>query len=496
MTLLGAPPHPPQDTRTAVGDQAFTSVELGDVSPRLLARAAVLAGAAGVLSAVPFSAGLQAILLVVFATAGAGSAVMCWLSLPAGTTIAGSIGLSVAAVTGVSTQMVSQGFWRPVESCLALSATVIAVGLIRLWTLRSDDAESVTWLRGASHARPSTAFWMSILLLVSALGIWLLALPRLHDDPIGQYGLLATSGGVLLLIAAASAVTGFVVAVRCNHPVIAAGAVLIVVVVQRITVSLITDVPIYAWTYKHIGVVDYIMRNGELYHPSIDIYRHWPGFFACMGWFSSITGLDPVDTAHWFAPVADVLTATVVGALALCLGLSLRTALIAAILVQLANWIGQDYYSPQALALVMAIAILALLVSSKRFRFAGYLSVLIFTVFVATHQLTPVWVCALAVAMAVFKLIRPWWLPALYLLVVALYVPPRRPYIQQYGWFTGFNPLENGDAAEMRGENASAATTVAESPGRVFTTSVEQGLSIALWLVAAMCFLLVWRRAA
>jgi hypothetical protein len=483
-------------------DEAFQTSQLAAISPRLLGSVAIVAGGAGMLATQLTSPAVQATLLMVFMSVGVGSAVMCWINLPVGATIAGTVGLSIAAVSGVASQMVHLRQWHPSTSCFLLAAVVTIAGVVRLRTLRDGDSRGCHAAASVSP-RDSTVgstrrlCWPAAVLLVVALGAWVVALPRLPHADVGQYGLLASSGGVLLLIAAGMAITAFVMAIVAEDIWTAITSLAIVVVVQRITVTLITDVPIYAWTYKHIAVVDYIAENGQLYHPSIDIYRHWPGFFSSMAWFSSITGMDPVDIAHWFTPAADVLILTMVAALALALGLTKRSALTASMIAQLANWIGQDYYSPQALALVMAISILALLVSSKGFRIAGYLSVLVFAVFVATHQLTPVWVCALAVAMTMIGLVRPWWLPGLYLLVVAVYLPPRLPYIQQYGWFTGFNPLENSDPAAMTSDVAAGAGTDVEkiSAGREFTTIVEQGLSMTLWLAAALCFLIVWRGA-
>ena len=510
---------PPRHTMERQGGGATVTSESEapmQLAPRALARVAVIAGVLGALSTAPLSPVLQSIALLVFMSAGVGSAALCWSDLPGGAMVAGVIGLSVAAVMGTATQMASFGIWYPVQSCLVMSSIVATAGLIRLWALRKTGAraqeipviatETVSETDASATAQADAPRlvgtkvnltpYLGPMLLLVAFGIWLLALPMLRSDPVDEYGLLATPAGMLLIIATSAAITGFVVAIMSRRTVTAGVAILAVILFERVTVSLITEVPIYSWTYKHIGVVDYILEYGSLYAPSVDIYRQWPGFFAGMAWFSSITGLDVVDSAHWFAPVVDALTVTVVAALALCFGLTLRVALIAAMLAQVVNWIGQDYYSPQAIALVMAIAILALLASSKQFNIAGYLSVPIFAVFVATHQLTPVWVCALAVALALFGQLRPWWLPALYLLVVAVYVPPRLPFIQQYGWFTGFNPLENSRPAETTGSNPSGdnAVLAGTSDGRRFTTFVEQGLSVSLWLLAAICFAAAWHR--
>ena len=65
------------------------------------------------------------------------------------------------------------------------------------------------------------------------------------------------------------------------------------------TAPLLFAEPRYAWTYKHIGVVQYINLHGAL-DASIDIYHNWPGFFALAAWFGRIAGINtPLAYAAW-----------------------------------------------------------------------------------------------------------------------------------------------------------------------------------------------------
>lgn len=321
-------------------------------------------------------------------------------------------------------------------------------------------------------------------LLLVALALWLVAVPLLRGVRMGQYGLLASPGGAVLAVACGFAVTGFVVAVAVKRTWIAAAAVLAVIVIQRATVPLITEVPIYTWTYKHIGLVDYLLANHRLAPASVDIYNQWPGFFAAVSWFSAVSGADPVTVAHWFGPMTHVLGAVLIAMLALGLRLGMRAALCAALLAELLNWVGQDYYAPQSLGYVMALACLALLAYSKTQPAAGYMSLVVFAALVPTHQLTPVWLCALALALAVFRQIKPFWLPLAYGALVLAYVLPREQFVKRYGLFTGSNPLKNSSSnVASRG-----------SDGRMFTMLVDRSLSVSMWILAALCFVVLWRR--
>lgn len=332
---------------------------------------------------------------------------------------------------------------------------------------------------------PAASYVPAAILLVAA-ATWLVALPRLRADPGGQYGLLATPGGALLLTAVILAIIAFASSIAANRMFIGGLSVLFVIVFERVTVTLITPLPIYTYTYQHIGVIDYIWKYRALPLPRVDLYNQWPGFFGTMAWFSSVTHVDPVDVAHWFTPLVNVLMAVVVAALGLALGFGERVALTAALLAVVLNWVGQDYFSPQAVALFMTIAILVLLASSHEFPAAAYLSLPIFAGLTATHQLTPVWATALCTALAIFRQISPRWLPAAYAAIDITYVIPRYPYIKHWAWFS--NPLHNLTAS------ASLKTLSHPSEGRIFTTLVQRGLSASAWLLAAIALYVLWKR--
>ncbi|MCV7431880.1 hypothetical protein [Mycolicibacterium bacteremicum] len=109
---------------------------------RTLAVLAVVAGACGIASTIPFHAASQAVLLLALTVAGAGSAVMCWTDLPAAAAVAGTIGVSVAAVVATSTAAAWLHMWEPTMSCLLLSSAVAVTGAVRIQILRRERAPS------------------------------------------------------------------------------------------------------------------------------------------------------------------------------------------------------------------------------------------------------------------------------------------------------------------------------------------------------------------
>ena len=337
-----------------------------------------------------------------------------------------------------------------------------------------------------SPERPGKRSWPGYYgpgaLLVVALCLWVVALVLLGDVTGGDYGLVATRGGVVLLASAVVTIVAFVWAIASHRTLVAVLAIGVVILVYRVTATLLTEMPLYVWTYKHIGIADYMIQGHA--SPNVQIYGDWPSFFSWMAWFSSVGGVDPLTVAHWFAPASTVLISILVGTLVMSAGFSLRAALVAAMLAVVMNWTGQDYYSPQAAALVLTLSIMSLILYSKDNIVAGYMALPLLAVLAATHQLTPFWVFFVLVALAVFKQMRPRWLPLAYGVILAVYVVPRLNRAAKFDVFSGFNPLKN-------------STVVAEAPGSVgreFTLLLERGLFVGLWALAAVCLIVIWRR--
>jgi len=199
-------------------------------------------------------------------------------------------------------------------------------------------------------------------LLVVALASWAAALTATDLSRLSGYGLLAalppTYYLALLLVTVGLALE----AARAQpRPLVLGAHVVALVVMLHATTAILYPEPRYAWTYKHLGVVDYIAVHGG-FDRSIDIYQNWPGFFALNAWFSKSTGLAPIDYAAWaqlFFGLANV--AVVVFALR---GVTRDARLVwtAAWIFAVANWIGQDYLAPQAFGFVLVLVVIGLII--------------------------------------------------------------------------------------------------------------------------------------
>ena len=120
----------------------------------------------------------------------------------------------------------------------------------------------------------------------------------------------------------------------------------------------------YTWAWKHVGIVDYILRNHQVdpNNPLLMPYQNWPGFFAVNALFVEIAGLDSAASYAGWAPVFNNLF-FVGGLITVLRSLTLdrRVVWLAAWFFVLTNWVGQDYFSPQAFGFSLYLVFLGIL---------------------------------------------------------------------------------------------------------------------------------------
>ena len=198
--------------------------------------------------------------------------------------------------------------------------------------------------------------------IAGALGLWGVALPGARPGLISGVGLLGGLGwswfaalGVLsagFAIAAASA---------RPRPVVLGAYVVALAVVLHATTAVLYPEPRYTWTYKHLGVIDYIGVHGSA-NRAIDVYQNWPGFFALNAWLSRVMGVSPLDYAGWAQLAFELADVSAVLFAVRGLTLDARTQWTTAWMFLVANWIGQDYLSPQAFTFLLSLVLLGVVI--------------------------------------------------------------------------------------------------------------------------------------
>jgi hypothetical protein len=279
------------------------------------------------------------------------------------------IGVSLALVAVVAQLMLWLGDWWPRPFLYALAAACI-VGLASAAV--AGRSQLPTFLEVAMAARsvrpaigrlPRTAAFHAGV-LAGALLLWILALTSARLGQMAGLGLLDALP-LAYFIAFALLLIGFAVAAASNEldPKLLGGYVLALILVLHATTAVLYTEPRYAWTYKHLGVINLLAASGHA-DRQIDIYNNWPAFFAANAWLSRMAGIAPISYAGWaqvFFNIVDVLALRF--AVRAFTGEE-RLLWTAALFFVLGNWVGQDYLAPQAFAFAVSLVMLGLVARS------------------------------------------------------------------------------------------------------------------------------------
>lgn len=367
----------------------------------------------------------------------------------------------------------------------------------------------------------------SLVLILCVLILWVTSLPSINFHNITDFGLISALplGFFVALILLTTSFSVLVHQRQTPVPILLLHIVVLVVIIHA-TLAVVYEMPRYPWVYKHISVGSYILRNGNI-DPSIDIYHAWPGFFALSALFTYIAGFDSAINFSSWGPLFFNL-------LYLCPLLLIfrantsdhRLVWLGVWFFSLAQWTRQDYFSPQALSYffylvtlgmwlkwfkvttpltqsviprLLALTPLASLYNRiifhitpadvpdanlKQNRRAGLIVIIIlmFSVIVSSHQLTP-WVIIVGISvLVVFHRSNTRSMPILMGVMTATWVifmatvsfEGYIPMIIQ----SIFRPFDNIDAGLYDLQVA--------SPGRTFVALSVRGLTAAVWGLALL----------
>ena len=208
-----------------------------------------------------------------------------------------------------------------------------------------------------------TSRWLAVAPVGVALLLWFVALPRIDLSRIDDYGLLPAFPPEFFA-ALAVLTLGFVLLLRVREPAesVLALHVAALIVILHATPAIEYGTLRYSWAWKHVGIVDYIQRHGSV-DPNIQFltaYHNWPGFFALSAFFTEIGGFDSaLDYASWAPVFFNLLFIAALVVLFRALVSDLRRIWLGIWFFCLGNWIGQDYFSPQAFAYFLFLVVVA-----------------------------------------------------------------------------------------------------------------------------------------
>ena len=127
--------------------------------------------------------------------------------------------------------------------------------------------------------------------------------------------------------------------------------------------ALVEEVPRFAVSWRHAGIADHIAQNGAV-DPRIDAYFNWPGFFTLAALLTELSGFsNPISFTRWASVYSSLLFLAPLILIFRAATHDPRLTWLATWIFFLTNWVGQDYFSPQAFTYFLYLVILAILLT-------------------------------------------------------------------------------------------------------------------------------------
>ena len=363
-------------------------------------------------------------------------------------------------------------------------------------------------LSAALRERSLVGVVQASLVLVAVGGLWWWSLDRIRVESMTDTGLVS-----VLPISAWIAIAGLIasIVVALTRPVLDERRLSVLlggfIVLIHATPPVLYGTLRYSWAWKHVGIVDYITRRSSV-NPrisSLDVYHNWPGFFSANAALVDLSGMKNAVPLAMLTPV--VVNLLNLGALLLtlpALGASRRVSWTAAWFFFLANWVGQDYFSPQAMAYFLYLVLLALVLTRlpegrwgmqhervARGTRAIELPLLlaIGAAIISSHQVTPALLIVVIATLALSRLVRAGKL-AVGLVVVqfAWLLSPARPFMSD-----NVASTLRSFGAPVQNVGATLRDTSAQSSGQAIVSLAGRCVVVLIALVAVVGLARRWR---
>jgi hypothetical protein len=346
-----------------------------------------------------------------------------------------------------------------------------------------------------------------VTLLAASAAFWLVSLPRIHTSAIGTLGLLSAipvTMYVAFALLAVSMVRG--IHAGASNRFLASHLVLFVLMLHA-TPALTYETLRYAWAWKHLGLVDELARHHTLVSGPNDlgVYHNWPGFFTVAAtWLCNVGGLNAwIGIVQWAPPFFELLALLAVYSVLQALDTDRRLVWLGVWFFAIGNWIGQDYFSPQAFVFFLYLAVIALVlrlqarhptmprwlhnrfarglgdidpvalrhVSKRQVRNATVLAAILATAIITSHPLTPFVLLAALALLAITRVVPIRKLPLMVLTIEVLWLlTGARSYVSDNARsiIAGFGELQsNVNQSLVHTEKVESAQRLVAAMGRL-----------------------------
>ena len=511
-----------QTLRPALEPDDSTRARPGDVATAIDGASIILAAALTTMIAIDVQIGVRPATALLFAVFVPGWTLLRTFDIPLSLmSFVGSIAISVSAMIllGEATVLAGGWHWYPVGLLFVGGSAGLGLWSMsrrRLLIVPALPRETVSGVpRWAVSTCAATAIvgWMLVvsgldrgdLAKVNVLGL-LPALPPLY-----WLGTIVIVGGL---------VAGCVVATRWAWLNLAA-----LLAALHGLPGLFEPHPRFSVAWVHVGFADHIADHGTLL-TDLDARFSWAGFFAGGGLLQRFSGTDSLLWMVRYAPLFyDSVSVLLIVLLARRVRATAVQSVVAATLFCVLNWIGQDYFSPQATGFVLYLAIVTVVlyafpanpgsIAWTRLRRLlrpepdGYQGVLgpvpplgvtvlvlgvcyaMLAALVVSHQLSPVFLMSVALLFVVGNVTRLRTLP----FAIAVMFLAWLSFGASAYWLGHLSDLTGsvGHVGRLLNQNVSSRTK-STSLGRRFVVSCRLGLALGTWALAALSLVRLWRQ--
>lgn len=222
--------------------------------------------------------------------------------------------------------------------------------------LRASALSSVGVVR---RFLPRAQVWV---ILIGGLVLWTLSLDDINVLAITDIG-LASQAQPMTIAGMALVALGFTLSLRLRPFSVVAALVataLMIVMIHGLP-AFLEDAPRFATAYLHSGFTGTIAEDGRLL-TRVDARFNWPLFFSLGALVTQIAGIgNAIALQPWAAVVSELLYLGPLFMIFSSLTADRRHVWLAICFFYGANWIGQDYYSPQSFNFLIYLSVLAIL---------------------------------------------------------------------------------------------------------------------------------------
>lgn len=361
---------------------------------------------------------------------------------------------------------------------------------------------------------------LSLFVASSVLALWLSTLPFIHVQNMTDLGLVSVLP-VATIIALGLLIGNFCITLwRVQEREVAhlIHLLLLICMLYGIT-TLVEEAPRFAVVYRHAGYTEFITRTGTV-NPYLEAYFNWPGFFILSAFLTQIMHQHDILSIATWAPV--FFNISYLGPLYMIFSTATREKRViwlGLLFFYLANWIGQDYFSPQGLNFFLYLVIIAILLKwfmvtpveqasgkgdlnniQRLYRWIVaprsfvahcegrqriglfFVLLLVFGFSVFSHPLTPFFILTSVTVLVIFRRCAPFWLPLLMVAMIGAWM-----FLMAQPFLVGHLSMITGNFGQV---NHSISSNVTDRVGhgspehafiatlRLLTTGVIWGLAL------------------